>query len=117
MLVVIQFALSIGLIISMSIVSKQVGFMRNAEIGFEKENVLILPISGNVENIIEELKNELKQRPDIVHVSLKSSSPLRSGPTSGECLLQRIHGFACIFHRRGARYFLMGWSSIIISDP
>jgi ABC-type antimicrobial peptide transport system permease subunit len=67
----------------MRIVSDQVRYMRNAEIGFQKDNVLILPISGNIENIVEEFKNELKQRPDIVHVSLKSSSPLRSGPTSG----------------------------------
>jgi predicted permease len=82
-LVVFQFALSIGLIISMIIVSDQVGYMRNAEIGFEKENVITLPISRRIENIAESFKNELKQNPDIVSVSLKSSSPLRSGSTSG----------------------------------
>jgi putative ABC transport system permease protein len=82
-LVVVQFSLSIGLIISMIIVSDQVGYMRNAEIGFEKENVITLPISGKIENIVESFKNELKQNPDIVSVSLKSSSPLSSGPTSG----------------------------------
>ncbi len=82
-LVVSQFALSIGLIISMSIVSDQVGYMRNAEIGFEKENVITLPISENIENIMESFKNELQQIPDIVSVALKSSSPLRSGSTSG----------------------------------
>ncbi len=82
-LVVIQFSLSIALIISMRIVSDQVGYMRNAEIGFEKENIITLPISGSVENIIESFKNELKQNPGIVNVALKSSSPLRSGGTSG----------------------------------
>ncbi|UCE42297.1 MAG: hypothetical protein JSV17_04835, partial [Candidatus Aminicenantes bacterium] len=58
-------------------------YMRNAEIGFEKENVITLPVGGIMENIAESFKNELKQNPDIVSVSLKSSSPLRSGPTSG----------------------------------
>jgi predicted permease len=82
-LVVFQFALSIGLIISMTIVSSQVGYMRNAEIGFEKENVITLPVGGTAENIFESFKNELKQNPGIVNVSLKSSSPLRSGSTSG----------------------------------
>ncbi len=82
-LVVVQFALSIGLIISMRIVSDQVRYMRNAEIGFEKENVITLPISGKIENTVESFKNELRQNPDIVSVSLKSSSPLRSGSTSG----------------------------------
>ena len=82
-LVVCQFALSIGLIICMSIVSSQVGYMRNAEIGFAKENVITLPIIGNVENILESFKNELKQDSRIISVALKSSSPLRSGSTSG----------------------------------
>ena len=82
-LVVIQFSLSISLIISMTIVSDQVGYMRNAEIGFEKENVITLPVSGGIENIIESFKHELKVNPGILNVALKSSSPLRSGGTSG----------------------------------
>ena len=82
-LVVVQFSLSIGLIICMTIVSGQVRYIRNAEIGFEKENVITLPISGKIENIVEAFKNELKQNPGIVSVSLKSSSPLSPGGTSG----------------------------------
>ncbi len=82
-LVVFQFSLSIGLIICMTIVSGQVRYMRDAEIGFEKENVITLPISGKIENIVESLKNELKQNPGIVSISLKSTSPLSPGGTSG----------------------------------
>jgi len=82
-LVVAQFSLSIGLIVCMMIVSNQVGYMRNAEVGFEKENVICLPVSGSIENVFESFKYELKNNPDILHVSLKSSSPLRSGGTSG----------------------------------
>ncbi len=82
-LVVTQFSLSIGLIICMMIVSNQVGFMRNAEIGFEKENVVFLPVSGSIENIFESFKHELIENPAILNVSVKSSSPLRSGSTSG----------------------------------
>jgi putative ABC transport system permease protein len=82
-LVVFQFALSIGLIISMTVVSGQVKYMRNAEIGFEKDNAITLPISGKIENIFESFKNELKQNPGIVSVSLKSTRPLSPGGTSG----------------------------------
>jgi putative ABC transport system permease protein len=82
-LVVIQFSLSIGLIISMMVVSDQVNHMRNAEIGFEKENIITLPIIGSIENIYESFKYELKENPEILNVSQKSSSPLSSGPTSG----------------------------------
>jgi putative ABC transport system permease protein len=89
MLVIFQFSLSIGLIISMRIVSDQVRYMRNAEIGFEKENIITLPISGKIENIIESFKNELEQNPGIVSVSLKSSSPLSPGGTSGTISWER----------------------------
>jgi putative ABC transport system permease protein len=82
-LVVFQFALSIGLIICMATVSSQVGYMRNAEIGFEKENVITLPISGKIESIFESFENELKKNPGIASVSLKSSRPLSPGGTSG----------------------------------
>ena len=82
-LVVTQFALSIGLIICMMIVSNQVGFMRNAEIGFDKENVVYLPVKGSIENFWQSFKHELLENPAILNVSVKSSSPLRSGPGSG----------------------------------
>jgi putative ABC transport system permease protein len=82
-LVVVQFTLSISLIICMIIVSDQVGYMRNAEVGFEKENVLTLPVRGGTENILESFKYELLDNPAILSVSAKSSSPLRSGATSG----------------------------------
>jgi putative ABC transport system permease protein len=73
-LVVTQFSLSIGLIICMTIVSNQVGYMRNAEIGFDKENVITLPISGEIDNILEPFKNMLEQNPGVVSVSFKSSA-------------------------------------------
>ena len=82
-LVVTQFSLSIGLIISMTIVSNQVGYLRDAEVGFEKENVITFPVGGEIETFFESFKHELKENPDILAASLKSSSPLRSGGTSG----------------------------------
>ncbi|MFC1565213.1 FtsX-like permease family protein, partial [candidate division KSB1 bacterium] len=82
-LVVMQFSLSTGLIVCMMIVSNQVSFMRNAEVGFEKDNVITLPVSGNIENFLESFKLELLQNPAILNASVKSTSPLSSGGTSG----------------------------------
>ncbi|MCP4723736.1 MAG: FtsX-like permease family protein [bacterium] len=82
-LVVMQFSLSTGLIICMMIVSKQVGFMRDAEVGFEKENVITLPVTGDIGNFLESFKLELLANPAIQSVSVKSTSPLSSGGTSG----------------------------------
>ncbi|UCE18445.1 MAG: ABC transporter permease [Gemmatimonadota bacterium] len=82
-LVVLQFTLSIALIICMMIVSHQVGFMRHAEIGFSKENIITLPVNGSIENRLESFRHELKKNPNILDVAFKSSSSLRSGATSG----------------------------------
>ena len=82
-LVVVQFTLAIALIICMLIVSQQVGYMRHAEIGFSKENIITLPVTGNIENRLESFRHDLEKNTAILDVAFKSSSPLRSGPTSG----------------------------------
>ena len=44
-LTVVQFSISIGLIVGLSVVSGQMSFIRGKELGYDKENVLILPLS------------------------------------------------------------------------
>jgi len=82
-LVVLQFSLSVGLIICMLIVSNQVGFMKNAAIGFDKENVICLPAGKGIEDDMESFKQELLENPSILNVTVKSSSPTRPGPFTG----------------------------------
>jgi len=45
-LVVIQFMVSVILISGSIIVFKQISFMRNADLGFDKEQVLVVPVEG-----------------------------------------------------------------------
>lgn len=45
-LVVMQFTISISLIITTIIIRDQLNFMRNSDLGFTKENIIVLPING-----------------------------------------------------------------------
>ncbi|UCC39517.1 MAG: ABC transporter permease, partial [Candidatus Aminicenantes bacterium] len=84
-LVVMQFSFSILLIICTIVVSSQVGYMRNHELGFDKEHLLYIPIRGELWEKYESMKNELMKNPEIINVTATSNVPLRgtsrSGPT------------------------------------
>jgi predicted permease len=85
-LVVAQFSLSIGLIIGTTIVSNQINFMRNAKLGFDKENLVYLRLKGNLRENFETLKTELLRYPDITNVSASSRLPIEmfDGTTGAE---------------------------------
>ncbi len=55
--VVIQFALSIFLVIGMVIVYEQLSFLRNKELGFEKEHIMIMDLTKSLRNQPERLKS------------------------------------------------------------
>jgi len=73
-LVVTQFALSIILIIATTVVYNQVHFMRNKKLGLNKEQIMYLPIEGNLQENYETVKNELLKNPAIQSVSLTSDA-------------------------------------------
>ncbi|MCF7920406.1 MAG: ABC transporter permease [Candidatus Cloacimonetes bacterium] len=73
-LVVIQFSLSIALMISTLIVFKQMNFMKEKDLGFNKDNLLYLPIKGELNDKFAEFKEELLQISGIENVTRCSSS-------------------------------------------
>lgn len=96
-LVVLQFALSVLLIISALVVYRQVQYMNTKDLGFDKEQIMFFPMRGDnmVENY-ETFKNELLQTPGVSSVSIGYGFPgdLVAGdgifvPRGGE---QKEHG-------------------------
>ena len=78
-LVVVQFFISIVLIISTMIVFNQLDYMRDLELGFEKERVIYVPTrygAGTTEGF-QVLKDRLEQFPEVAAVSLSSRVPGR----------------------------------------
>ena len=62
-LVVTQFIVSIVLLAGTVVVYKQLKFIKNKNLGFEKENLLYMPMTGDIWNKQQALKTELKQNP------------------------------------------------------
>ncbi len=75
-LVIAQFSLSIILIIATIIIFRQINFMQNTELGFDKENVVYMPLKGNIGRQYETFKNELLQESSIFSITAKNSHPL-----------------------------------------
>lgn len=68
-LVVLQFVLSVLLIISTAIVYRQTVFFSNKDLGFNKEQVLTFQVRGELEQKLETFKAELKQLNGVVSVT------------------------------------------------
>ncbi len=75
-LVILQFAISVVLIISTFIVMKQLNFMKNQKLGFKKEQVLVVRIRGEgIREQLEAFRNELKKNVKIQEVSYSNGIP------------------------------------------
>lgn len=75
-LVVFQFAVSIALVICSTVVSRQMNFIINKKIGFEKEQVLVLNSTNTLGTNITPFKNELLTIPNVQSVSISSFLPI-----------------------------------------
>jgi putative ABC transport system permease protein len=65
-LITTQFAISIFVVVCTLFMQQQIDFVRNKELGFDKENILLLPIQDTtVEKQIASIKNEFLQHPNI----------------------------------------------------
>ncbi|HUU05442.1 MAG TPA: ABC transporter permease [Patescibacteria group bacterium] len=74
-LVIVQFAISIVLVVSMLLVRKQVNFIRGYDLGVQKENVVILPVNKPLLKNRQAFVNELTGRPGILNATFASSFP------------------------------------------
>lgn len=74
-LVVIQFSLSLFLIIGFLIISKQLDYLKNKKLGLDKDNVVYVYLDGQMQKNSEVIKNELLQNPDIISATTSNQFP------------------------------------------
>jgi len=75
-LVVIQFAISIILIIGTGMITRQLVFMKNRGLGFDKEHVVVLPIrNSRIPGSLDTFKEELKRSNSVMSVAASSHVP------------------------------------------
>ena len=68
-LVVIQFLISIALIIGTITAYSQLNFLRTADLGFNRDQVILLPTKFNLARQFDAFSQELKKHEDILHVT------------------------------------------------
>lgn len=75
-LVMIQCTISVALIVGTLVLYQQLGYLRNAKLGFEKEQVMVIP-SGirEVEESFPVLRQRFLQHPGVLNVTDASSMP------------------------------------------
>src|SRR5260221_1177075 len=81
-LVVFQFVISVGLVLCTFIVIRQLEFMRNEDLGFNKEQVIVVNSSHatvNDRSVYRAFKNDLKSLASVQRVTCTNTVPGRPG--------------------------------------
>lgn len=76
-LVVFQFTVSIVLVIGTIVIMKQVGYIHNKKLGYEKDNVVMLPLDRTTRAVYPQLRTELLRRGNVVAVGSATEAPVR----------------------------------------
>jgi putative ABC transport system permease protein len=74
-LIVFQFSASIALIICTVVVGGQLAFIRNTDMGYDRDQIVVLTPRGGVRTGLEAFKNELRSNPAVVRVASSSCLP------------------------------------------
>jgi len=84
-LVIFQFAVSIALIIGTFIINNQLEYIQTKNLGFNKEQVVIIKKADDIGSSINSFKKELLSNPDVLEVSNSSAIPSdQDGDSSGK---------------------------------
>ncbi|WP_128545994.1 ABC transporter permease [Larkinella soli] len=82
-LVVVQFVISMLLIIGTVVVYRQVNYIQTKNLGLERENLIYVPLEGQLLPKYATLKQELQRSPGIQAVTRMGSQPTDIGSSTG----------------------------------
>ena len=75
-LVVVQFSISVFLITGTIIITKQMSFIKNQDLGYNQEQTLLIPLDNNdIFNHLNGFKQQLQANSNIASVSMMSGEP------------------------------------------
>ncbi|MDP4284190.1 MAG: ABC transporter permease [Bacteroidota bacterium] len=72
-LVVFQFAISVILLVSTFVMGNQMSFIKNKDLGYDKDYVFSVPLTNEAMNHLDAVKTELKNDPGILNVAASNS--------------------------------------------
>lgn len=78
-LVVFQFVLSIVLIIGTIVVSRQISYIQNADLGFDRDNLIYIPMEGDLGSKYTVFRSEAARIPGVRNVAVLQDRPVHIG--------------------------------------
>lgn len=81
-LVVFQFVLSMILIAATVVVYQQIHFIKNKELGVDRENLVYFPTTPHIQSQFDAYKAELLSQPGIQSVAVSNQNPLQVGSST-----------------------------------
>ncbi|HEX2922068.1 MAG TPA: ABC transporter permease [Bacteroidales bacterium] len=82
-LVVFQFSVSILLIIGTMIMYRQIKYMVNKDVGFDKNNLIVIENAHTIGQKMKSFKEEIKATPGVVNISSSTAVPGRINNING----------------------------------
>ena len=82
-LVVFQFAVSILLITGTLVMYRQIFFMLNKDVGFNKEQLLVINMAHSLQNRVEAFKEAVREIPGIINIASSTAVPGRNNNLNG----------------------------------
>lgn len=75
-LIVFQFSIAIALLVGTFIIQRQLAFIQEKKLGYDRDHVLVLPINASMQHNLLAVKQELKANADILSAARCVSTPV-----------------------------------------
>jgi putative ABC transport system permease protein len=119
LLVVFQFAISIVLIVSVGVVGRQMNYLRNADLGFDRENIVLLPASSDIIQRWDEVRQALTANPAVLAATLSKRAPsgslLDAPGFAAEVNGQRVRATFSMPHNRVSHEFFKTYAIKLVA--
>ncbi|MCY1718772.1 ABC transporter permease [Prolixibacteraceae bacterium Z1-6] len=85
-LVSVQFLISIVLVVGTIIMYRQLTYMVNKDVGFDKDRLLVIESAGSIGNQVDAFKQEVLKIPGVEHVAASTAVPGHNNNNNGYML-------------------------------
>jgi putative ABC transport system permease protein len=82
-LVVLQFAISLFLIITTMVILQQMSYIRHKDLGFDRDHIVVIPIDYRIHDRYHTVKTAISQLPGVINISGSYNLPVSVGWTDG----------------------------------
>jgi len=83
LLVILQFSISITLIVGTLIMFRQISFMLNRDLGFDKKELMVISRAGTIENHVNAFKEEILKISGVVSIASSTAIPGHNNNNNG----------------------------------